>query len=92
MVAEQNQMQSQTARIQQNVARQQLQTSYSQILLAESVYQRTLLQQREGVASLTEVLLADNALRESQQQYLNAMVDYLKATLEIKKTSGNLLK
>lgn len=91
LVAEQAQLQTQTAILQQRTAKHQLLTSQSQIKLAESVYQRTLMQQMEGIASLTDVLLADNALRESQQQYLNAMVDYLKATLEIKKTSGNLL-
>ncbi|MCL6260246.1 TolC family protein [Aquiflexum sp. TKW24L] len=90
-VNEQTHVLSQNARQQQEQAKQQLQTNLSQITLAESVYQRTLLQQREGIASLTEVLLADNALRDSQQQYLSAMVEYLTATLEIKKLNGTLL-
>lgn len=91
LVADQTLLQTQTALMQQSVSARQLETSKSQIELAESVYNRTLLQQQEKMASLTEVLLADNALRDSQQQYLNAMVDYLKATLELKKSSGNIL-
>jgi OMF family outer membrane factor len=46
------------------------------------------LQQKQGTATLTDVLLADNALREAQQNYLSAVVDYLKADLEIKKLTG----
>ena len=33
--------------------------------------------------------MADNALREIQQQYLSAIVGYLKADLELKKLTGN---
>jgi OMF family outer membrane factor len=90
-VNEQTFVLSQNAKQQQEQAKQQLLTNLSQIAFAESVYQRTLLQQREGIASLTEVLLADNALRDSQQQYLSAMIEYLTATLEIKKLNGTLL-
>ena len=91
LIVQQTDMLHQNALLQSQVAKNQLQTSRQQIQLAESVYQRTLLQQQEGLASLTEVLLADNALRDAQQLYLNAMVEYLKANLDIKKTSGNLL-
>ena len=91
LIVQQTDMLHQNALLQSHVAKNQLQTSQRQIQLAESVYQRILIQQQEGLASLTEVLLADNALRDAQQLYLNAMVEYLKATLDIKKTSGNLL-
>ncbi|MGY6743514.1 MAG: TolC family protein [Cecembia sp.] len=91
LIMQQTDMLQQNALLQSQVAKSQLKTSQQQIQMAESVYQRTLLQQQEGLASLTEVLLADNALRDAQQLYLNAMVEYLKANLDIKKTSGNLL-
>ena len=91
LLSQQTEMLHQNALLQTKVAEFQLQTGQQQIKLAASVYQRTLLQQQEGVVSLTEVLLADNALRNAQQLYLNALVDYLKANLDIKKTSGNLL-
>lgn len=91
LIVQQTDMLHQNALLQSHVAISQLQTSQQQIQLAELVYQRILFQQQEGVAGLTEVLLADNALRDAQQLYLNAMVEYLKANLDIKKTSGNLL-
>jgi len=91
LITEQAHMAYQNASLQSQVAENLLHTSQQQIDLAASVYQKTLIQQQEGMVSLTEVLLADNALRDAQQQYLNVLVDYLKANLERKKTSGNLL-
>lgn len=61
-----------------------------QIQQAQSIYEQTIMQQKEGVASLNDVLAADNALREVQQSYISAVVDYLKADLELKKVSGEL--
>ena len=72
------------------VAQSSVSTISKQIELAKSVYVQTVLQQKQGVANLTEVLLADNALNEAQQNYLSAVIDYLRADLELKKLSGNL--
>lgn len=91
LIQDQNLVQYQSATLQQKTAESQILTSQSQIKLADSIYAKTLLQQQEGLATLTDILLADNALRDSQQQYLNALVDYLKATLELKKSTGTLL-
>ena len=62
----------------------------AQIKLSETVYNQVVLQQKQGTASLTDILLADNSLRESQQNYLSAVVEFLKAELELKKLTGNL--
>ncbi|MBK9628251.1 MAG: TolC family protein, partial [Flavobacteriales bacterium] len=51
---------------------------------------QVLLQQREGLVGLTEVLLADNALREAQQEHIAAMIDYLRGTLELQRVNGQL--
>jgi OMF family outer membrane factor len=67
-----------------------IETSNQQIQLAQRIYKNTILQQKQGVASLTDILLADNALREAQQSKLAAIIDYLKADLELKKRTGNL--
>jgi OMF family outer membrane factor len=48
------------------------------------------LQQKEGTATLTDILLADNAVREAQTSNLLAIIEYLKADLELKKLSGNM--
>lgn len=92
ILSEQNNMQINNAKQQRIVARKSVETTLSQIQLAQSVYDQTVLQQSQGTATLTDVLLADNALREAQQNYLSAVVDYLEADLNLKKFTGNISK
>ena len=75
---------------QRNTAKSTITNTENQIALAKDIYEKTVLQQKQGTATLTDVLLADNALREAQQNYLSAVVDYLKADLEIKKLTGSI--
>jgi OMF family outer membrane factor len=91
LITEQTNMQIDNARQQRMVAQHSLETTLSQIALGQSVYGQTILQQAQGTAGLPDVLLADNALREAQQNYLGAVVEYLKADLELKKLTGNIL-
>ena len=90
LLTEQNNMQVENANLQREVAKKTVETTTEQIQLAQTVYEQTVLQQKQGTASLTDVLLADNALREAQQTYLSAVIDYLKADLELKKLTGNI--
>ncbi|MDF1549014.1 MAG: TolC family protein [Bacteroidales bacterium] len=90
LAVDQNAMLVENAKRQKTVARNMVENSLKQKELALSVYQQTVLQQREGTANLTEVLLADNALRDAQQNYLSVVIDYLKADLELKKLTGNI--
>lgn len=90
LIADQNSMLIDNARQQKMVAQKSVETTQTQISLAQTIYTQTLLQQKEGTASLTETLLADNALREAQQTYLSAIIEYLKADLELKKLTGNI--
>ncbi|MCU0401916.1 MAG: TolC family protein, partial [Algoriphagus sp.] len=92
LIADQTQVQYQAALRQQATAYKQIQTSESQIQLAESIYDKSVLLQQEGLATLTDILLADQSLRSAQQAYLDAMVEYLKATLELKKSSATLIQ
>lgn len=62
-----------------------------QIEFAQTIYRKTLLQQKEGVAALTDVLLADNSVREAQQNYTIALITLRRAELEQQKLTGNLL-
>jgi OMF family outer membrane factor len=71
-------------------AQQTVENTLAQIKSSETVYNQVVLQQKQGTASLTDILLADNSLRESQQNYLSAVVEFLKAELELKKLTGNL--
>nr|AWJ66227.1 outer membrane efflux protein precursor [uncultured bacterium] len=72
------------------LAESNLVDSRTRIALAEQIYEQVLLQQREGLAGLTEVLLADNALREAQQEQIAAMIDHLRGTLELQRVNGQL--
>lgn len=89
VLEEQNEMQIRNANQQRSNALETIATSNDQITLAQTIYQQTQLHYSLGSASLTDVLLSDNALREAQQTHLSAIIDYLKATLEITKLTGN---
>lgn len=91
LLTAQNTMQIENARKQRGITQRTIETTSSQIVLAQSIYDQTLIQQKQGTASLTDVLLADNSLREAQQNYLTAIIDYLKADLELQKLTGNIL-
>ena len=84
-------MQTNNTKRQLAVAQKSIETSSAQIKLAQTIYEQTFLQQKQGTASLTDVLLADTSLREAQQNYLSVVVDYLKADLELKKLTNQLL-
>ncbi len=90
LVTEQNAMLIENAKRQRNLARKTISNSLSQINLANIIYEQTLLQQQEGTANLSDVLLADTAVREAQQTHLRSIVDYLKSDLELKKLTGNI--
>lgn len=90
LVEDQNSMQLKNARNQMLISVATIETSSSQIQLAQSIYDQSILQQKEGLATLSDVLLADSSLREAQQAYLTAIINYLKADLELKKLSGNI--
>ena len=90
LIQDQNSMQVSNLTLERSNALVSIETTKKQIELAQNIYSKTLLQQKQGTASLTDVLLADNALREAQQTNITAIIDYLKADLELKKVTGNL--
>ena len=83
-------MEIENAARQKTIAQNTIINTENQIDLAQSIYEQTILQQKQGTASLTDILLADNALRDAQQSYLSAIIDYLKVDLELKKLKGML--
>ncbi len=90
LIAEKNDMEVENAIQQKTIAQSTITNTESQIALAKTIYDQIVLQQKQGTASLTDVLLANNALREAQQNYLNAVIDFLKADLELKKLTGTI--
>lgn len=85
-----NELSIANAVLRRSTAERSIQTSSQQIELAERIYHQTVLQQEQGTATLTDILLSDNALREAQQSYLSALIDYLKADLKLKKATGSI--
>lgn len=90
LINEQNYLQVENAKLQRKTAKNTVETLTEQIQLAQIIYEQTIVQQKLGTATLIDILLADNSLREAQQTYLSAVIDYLKADLELKKFTGNI--
>ncbi len=79
------------AEMQFNIANANIANVKIQIELAKKIYDNTVLQNEQGLANITDLLLADNSLREAQQNYIVAMVNLRKAELEYKRVTGNLI-
>ncbi len=65
--------------------------SREQVALAEKVYTQTQLQFKEGTTALTEVIQAENAVQEAQNNYLTTLVNLRSADLNWKKASGTII-
>jgi OMF family outer membrane factor len=91
MVKDQNLMLIENATRLRRVSWQTIENTKIQMDLAKSIYNLTVLQLKEGSATLTDILIADNALRDAQTSNLTAIIEYLKADLELKKLTGNIV-
>jgi len=90
LVADKKEMEINNAKLQLAISKKNIQTRKAQVELAQKIYDQTILEQKHGVAGLTDVIMADNSLRQAQQDYLQAEIDYMKADLELKKITGHL--
>ncbi|PKR82265.1 TolC family protein [Brumimicrobium salinarum] len=75
-----------------NNANQNKELVEKQLELAESIYSQTVLQHKEGIVPLSDVIMAETEVNKAQMEYLATIIEYLKADLKLKKESGNLLK
>ncbi|MGE0021999.1 MAG: TolC family protein [Draconibacterium sp.] len=91
IVTEKSILDLKNAEMQYSLATKNIFLASSQIDLAKKIYDNTILQNQQGVANITDLLLADNALRETQQNYLVALINLRRAELEYKKVTGNLI-
>ena len=91
LVSEKSKLDLINAEMQYALANQNITTVDDQIKLAKKIYNNTVLQNKQGMATITDLLLADNSLREAQQNYIVAMVNLRKAELEYKRVTGNLI-
>ncbi len=81
------------ANARQNLATQQqtYKTARQQITFAQTVYDQTQLQFREGMIGITDVTQAQNTLREAQTNYLTAYIKLRQTSLDLSKAAGTLL-
>jgi outer membrane protein TolC len=70
--------------------RQVLGAQGANIRLAERLFGQTQTQLREGVATIADVLQAENSLREAQNNYLAALVKLRISELERLRAAGTL--
>jgi outer membrane protein len=83
-------LQYQNATSQLSQARNSLQTNRENLALASEVYDNTGLQYRQGVGSLSDLLNAESALRDAQNLYLQSLIQFYLAQLDLDRTNSNL--
>ncbi len=71
-------------------ARNTLGTNQENVTLAAQVYDNTSLQYKEGVGSLSDLLNAESAYREAQNNYISSLIRYYLARLDIERTNSTL--
>jgi outer membrane protein len=95
---EQQKMNIQSYRLAFNNSQSQLdQAKYStenddrNVQLARKVYDMTTLQYKQGTAPLTDLINAENAYRQAQTDYVNSLINFYQARLDLEQAQGTLL-
>ncbi len=83
-------MQYQNAQSQYKQARSVLGTNQENVTLAAQVYDNTSLQYKEGVGSLSDMLNAEASYREAQNNYIQSLIRFYLAQLELERTNSTL--
>lgn len=65
-------------------------TNKDNMELASEVYDNTTLQYQQGLASLSDLLNAELSYRDAQNNYINSLLDYYLADLDVQKANGTL--
>lgn len=65
-------------------------TNRNNMELASEVYENTTLQHKQGIATISELLNAELSYREAQNNYINSLLDYYLADLDVQKANGTL--
>jgi OMF family outer membrane factor len=90
-VADRESLEQRRAAREEALALRTITDAEAQLALADRIRRSTLLQHAEGLATLTDLVLADQAVREGQQLYIDALVQLRKAQLELARLNGTLL-
>lgn len=78
------------AKVQLNKSASSLENNESNLKLAEEVFQATTLEYQRGVAGLSDLLNAEYSYKDAQVNYINSLLNYYTAQLDIEKSSGTL--
>ena len=81
-----------SAQRQLTIAEQVITNNTAQLALAERIRRSTMAQHAQGLATVPDLILAEQSEHEAQINYLNALVDLRKAQLELQRLNGVLLK
>lgn len=73
-----------------NNAYENIKANKLNIDLAQKVYDITLLEYNEGVADATTLVDSETKLREAQTNYVNSLLEFYVAKLEVEKSRGTL--
>lgn len=83
-------LQFQNAKLKLSNANSTISLNRENMELAREVFDNTTLQYNEGVASLAELLNAELSFREAQNNYINALVEFYRADLDVQKNNNTL--
>ena len=83
-------LQYQNAESQFKQARSVLTTNQDNVTLAAQVYDNTSLQYKEGAGTLSDLLNAESAYREAQSNYIQSLIRFYIAQLDLERTNSTL--
>ena len=67
-------------------------TNKNNMELANEVYENTTLQYSQGIANLSDLLNSELSYREAQNNYINSLLDFYLADLDVRKANGTLIQ
>lgn len=67
-------------------------TNRSNMELATEVYQNATLQYSQGIATLTDLLNSELSYREAQTNYINSLLEFYIADLDVRRANGTLIE
>lgn len=83
-------LQLQNAQVRLNSSYVNLQSNKENLELANDVYDMTALQYEIGTVGLSDFLNADFSKKEAQSNYINSLLNYLSAGIEIQQSKGTI--
>jgi outer membrane protein TolC len=85
------QLQFSNAQSQIQKSQTNIQNDDRNVKLAQEVYNITTLQYKQGTKSLTDLINADNSYRQAQSNYINSLINFYQARLDLEQSQGALL-